>query len=764
MIKPTCLLLAGLLVLPAGADAEAQAEPERRRLTLLVTSGLSGRLVRGERTIADLAAEIDRLAAEARARGDAVAIFDAGRTLLPWAESRYDQGRTMARVLARAGCQAFAPGAMDLTLGLRPLRQLAATAPFPVLRPFEGPDPRLEDFARYVVLESEAAPPGSPRTPIRLALVSVFDDFFAGNLAKSGIAAFLATPADQLAVIPDPSSALRIAVVHSSSTDSSILSRQLTWQLVEAPEGYDLLIDPDFGSDLVVERQTAGGRVILVGRDQNRDRPWTVAEIVLDLEHDGARWRPVGADLVVHDAGEHVEPDRELEGEILALASDFRAASSRPLPGAPASEDVLRRFVLRTVREAAGAEVAILNLGALYEIEPDLLARTPLTVEAIRRLLPFDQYLVAGELTGSQLAGLASASSRRRAGGKPRKSSLIFEGLDPATLKVNGRPLYREDRYRVVTSSFLASGGDDYPALTRLQRAQTLRLPAGPRGPERLGEVREDYVLPRLDDPDRDFVDLERRGLWRFGVDRLGISFEGVQTSADGAYRGAVDSRASADDSASLLATVRLRADQEWRRFRWENRLRGRFGLIDVEDEERSELGDDLTLEISGLFTESSVLGGRFYASLIAESEFRRNVRRGIELPRQLELNLAAGLRWRAGPWPLLRFGLVARHQDDFEDADRFGLFTEAELDLAASSWRPRLTGRFFAESLDNSEATIRRVDAELAFHFEIVGALTFTPELNFYLYDDSRLPGSARYHRLSLGLTYAWAGKHQRR
>ncbi len=747
------LLLAGLLILPAEPAASA-AEPETRRLTLLVTSGLSGRLVRGDLTIAHLAAEIDRLAAEARGRGDAVMIFDAGRTLLPYAESRHDQGRTMARVLARAGCQAFAPDPMDLTLGLWQLRGLATEAPFPVLRPFEGPDPQLEAFAQVAMLSSRGTEPEA-----RLALVSLFDEFFAGNLAKSGIAALVTPPADQLAAIPDPESAIRVAVVHSSASNSSILSRDLTWKLVEAPAGFDLLIDPDFGSDMVVERQTEDGLVLLVGRKQDRDRSWTVAEIVLELERHGERWRPTSADLEVHDVDPEIEPDRELEGEILALIEDFRVASSRPLPGAPATEEELRRFVLGTLREAADAEVAILNLGALHQVDHDLLVATPLTVEAIRRLLPFDQYLVAGDLTGSQLAGLASASGRRRAGGKPRASSLIFEGLDPGSLKVNGRQLHREDRYRVVTSSFLASGGDDYPALTRLERPQTLHLPAG-----RLGELREDYVLPRLDEPDREFLDLGRLGLWRYGVDRLGVSFEGVQTSADEAYFGALDSRASATDSASLLATVRLRADQEWRSFRWENRLRGRFGLIDAEDEDRSELEDDLRLEISGLFTESSVLGGRLYASLIADSEFRRNLRRGVKLPRQLELNLAAGLNWRAGPWPLIRFGLLARHQEDFEDANRFGLFTEAELDLTARGWRPRLTGRFFAESLNNSAATIRRFDAELALHFEIVGTLTFTPEFNFYLYDDSRLPGSARYHRLSLGLAYAWAGKHQRR
>ncbi len=748
----------GLFGSLAPVAGEVVSEPEPRRLTLLVTSGLAGRLVAGGQTIAGLAAEIRRLADAARERGDAVAIFDAGRTFLPYAESRYDEGRTMARVLAHAGCQAFAPDAMDLTLGLWPLAELASDAPFPVLRPFDGADPKLEAFASHAVFEpSPWSASRADEPPLRLVLVSVFDDFYAGNLAKSGIAALLVPAEDRLKAIPEGEPALRVAVVHSAAVDSSMLSRKVTWKLVEKPLGYDLLIDPDFGRDVILQDRTENGSVLLIGRKQERQRPWTVAEIVIDLERPGGRWQPAAATLEVHEIDPSTEPDRDLEGQIIALVDEFRDASSQQLPKAPTDEEELRRFVLRTLREEASAEVAILNLGAFHDIGADLLERPSLTVEEIRRLLPLDQYVVVGELTGSQLAGLVSASNRRKDGGRPLRSSLVFEGLDPGNRKVNGRKLYPEDRYRVVTNSFLASGGDDYPALTRLERSQTLRLSDG-----RLGEVREDYVLPRLEAP-RDFTDLNRRGLWRYGVDRVGLSFEGVETSADDAYLDTVDSRASAVASASLLATVRLRADQQWRSFHWQNRLRGRFGLIDAEGADRSELEDDLRLEISGLFTETNVLGGQLYASLIADSEFRRNTRRGVKLPRQLEFNLAAGLRWQAGPWPLIRFGLVARHQEDFEDADRFGLFTEAELDLVAQGRRPRLTGRFFAESLDNAAATIRRLDAELAFHFEIADALTFTPEINYYLYDDSRLPGSARYYRLSLGLAYAWAGKHQR-
>lgn len=759
----TAFLLGALLVgLFAGSAqplfAESSKSSANRRLTLLVTSGLAGQLVRGDgtETIASLVAEVRKLADAARARGDAVVVFDAGRTLLPYAESRYDEGHMMGRALTLAGCQAFVPEAMDFTLGLTSVSELAADVPFPVLRPFVGPDPRFEVFAPRTVLEPEAG--------LRMVLVSLFDPFFAGNLAKSGIAAVMTKPEEHLAAIPESEPGLRVAVVHSAAKGSSMLSRKMTWKLVEQPLGYDLLIDPDFGNDLVLHRKDEDGPVLLIGRKRSREQPWTISEITLDLELQDGRLRPVAASLEVHGVDPETEPDHQLESEIQALVADFRRASRRPLPdAAPTDVAGLRTFVLESIREAAEAEVAILNLGAMHTVAPALLKSRPLPVEVVRRLLPLDQYLVVGELTGRQLSRLASASRKRRgAGGKPLKSSLIFGGLARSatgSLEVNGRKLFPEDRYRVVTNSFLASGGDDYPALTRLLRPETLHLES-----KRLGEVREDYVLPRLDEAQRPFVDLERRGLWRFGVDRLGISFEGVQTSADDSYRGALDSRASAGNSASLLATVRLRADQLWPSFRWENRLRGRFGLVDAEGEERGELEDDIRLEVSGLFTKARVLGGLFYTSVIVDSEFRRNERFESTLPRQLETNLAAGLRWQRGPWPLIRFGLVARHQEDFEDANRFGIFAEAELEIAGRGRRPAIIGRFFSESLDNSAATIRRLDAEIALRFPIVDSLALTPEFNFYVYDDSRLLGTARYHRLSLGLAYAWNGKHQRR
>ncbi len=749
------------LAVPSTLSSSPSSSTSSPRLTLLVTSGLSGRLAYGETTVATVAAEVRRLADTARARGDGVVVFDAGRTLLPAAESRRDGGRVMSEVLAAAGCQAFVPEAMDFTLGLDALRELTLTAPYPVLRPFVGFDPRLEAFASYAVLTPQGGPVAEE---LRMALVSVYDYFYKGNLAKSGIAAELHSPTEALAAVPEEEPALRVAVVHSAGDNSSMLSRQLTWELVEEPRGYDLVIDPDFGHDLVLRRQDEEQTVLLIGRRQDPGKLWTVAEIVVDLESHEGRWRPAGATLEIHAVDDSSTVNPALDQMIRAAVAEFRQDGARLLhEAAPVSRAELIKFVLDTVREAADAEVSILNLGVFEELAPRLLAEKPLSVEAVRKLLALDQFLVAGELTGAQLRQLHTRSRRRVDDGKPRKSSLVFRGLalsDRGKLEVNGRQLYPEDRYRVVTNSFLASGGDDYPALVGMEQTEGVRIESG-----RLGEVREDFVLPRLADAGRPFVDLERRGLWRYGVDRVGMSLEGVRTSADSSYQTALDSRASASASASLLATIRLRADQEWRNLRWENRLRGRFGLIDSDGESTTELEDDLRLEISALFTGETFLGAQPYASLIFDSEFRRNkTLDGELLPRQLEQNLAAGLRWQTASWPLIRLGLVARHQSDFEDADRLGVFAEAELSLAGRGRWPGIEGRFFAESLENSAATIRRFDAEVELQFPLGNALAFTPEFNFYLYDDSRLPGAARYHRLSLGLAYTWAGKYQRR
>ncbi len=755
-----CLALSLVLtVLCPPAAAQAPAEDEPRTLTLLVTSGLSGHLMSDTGSVAGLVATLRQRAEAARAAGHAVAVLDAGRTLAPYAESRHDGGATMARVLAAAGCQAFAPAPMDLALGFERLEALAGGGAFPVLRPFASDDPRVESLAPRALLDLGGG--------LRLAVVSLFDERYVGEIAAAGIDARPAEPAAALGELAGDASVLRLAVVHSRASGSGLIGRATTWGLVEEPRGFDVLLDPDLGHDLALRREGTAGPVFLVGRRLRSDETWTVAEITLELARRDGRWGGESVALAVHGVDPRAVPDAELQAQIELAVNSFHLANSRQLaPPAPADREQLEEFILRAMRETADAEVAILQRGALRPVAAEHFAAAPLRQEAVMRLLSIDQGLAVVSLSGEQLAELARQSARRGAS----RSALAFLGLtfearDPGPeaevtgLSVNARELFADDLYRVVTSAFLARGGDDYPAFTELdfeilQRDDQLPL-----------ELRDDVVVERLGQAEEPFVRLSRRGLWRYGVDQLGLYFDGVSTSRDPEYENVSDSRASAVDVASLLAEVELRADQLWRTFRWENRLSARFGLVDTEGGEREELDDDLRLEISGVFSGATVLGGDPYVGIILDSELRRNLgSEGVELPRQFEQSLAAGLDWRRALWPRLRLGLLARHQDDVETADRFGLFGEAVFERPAAGRWPGIDGRLFVESVEDDAARVSRLDLDFTLEFPLGETLSFTPAFNVYVYDDSRLQGAAEYQRFSLGLTYSWQGKHQRR
>lgn len=761
------LLVFCLLFVTCSATVRG-AEPGEHHLTLLVTSGLSGRLVdENGQNAAMLAATVRQLAGSAEAKGHGVVVLDAGRALVPYAESRFDTGATMGAVLAAAGCQVFVPDPLDL--GLRASNSadpavlgVAAANPFATLRGFSI------DRGPLGVLEEAAAVSPLPDLPV--VIVGLLDPAFYDDLSVRG-QTIGALDLDSVLQRADPDHhALRIAISHSWSEDGELTGRRSTWDLVEGNSGLDLVIDPDFGQDLVIERLGKEGSLFLVGRhSDSRDR-WSVAEIQLTLRALGKRWAPVSSSLRIHPADPSLPTDPALHRQIGETLAAFNRDSQIRFPEpAPGSREELERFILQAIAELTESEVVVLNRGALRPVAEALFDSGPPTRELIRRLLSIDQWLEVGELKGSELKTLAQQSLQRvDASGALRKSSLEFQGLSykldgstPPKAKsftINGRQVYDDDLYRVATNTYLGRGGDNYEILTSLD-GEVWRLDDG-----RPLEVRDDLVFPRLERAGDGFVDPGARGLWRYGVDKLSIAFEGIDTTADPAYQGVADSRANAENSSTLRSSLRLYGDQEWGHFSWENHLRSRFALVDDTGGSVSEVEDDLRLESSGVFTQARWLGARPFGSLILDTELRANTDgAGNTLPRQLELNLVGGLRWQLPHWPAIRFGWQSRRQSDVDRANLLGAFAEAKWDWPLGLKGPRLSGRIFTEHMVDSGTELQRLDFELQLDFTLTDHLSLTPSFNLYLYNDSRLPGTAEYRRFSIGLTYSWSGKYQR-
>ncbi|MEO8259529.1 MAG: 5'-nucleotidase C-terminal domain-containing protein [Acidobacteriota bacterium] len=149
-------------------------------------------------------------------------------------------------------------------------------------------------------------------------------------------------------------------------------------------------------------------------------------------------------------------------------------ASRVPLEGRAlrlrASETNLGDLIADAIRADAGADLAILNSGA---IRGDRLHQAgPLTRRTLLELHPFGNIVCKVEVTGRiVLEALNSGVSKlpAAAGQFPQVSGLTM-GVDPSApvgqrvrdVRINGRPLELDRIYTVAIPDFVLSGGDEY--------------------------------------------------------------------------------------------------------------------------------------------------------------------------------------------------------------------------------------------------------------------------------------------------------------
>jgi 2',3'-cyclic-nucleotide 2'-phosphodiesterase (5'-nucleotidase family) len=136
-----------------------------------------------------------------------------------------------------------------------------------------------------------------------------------------------------------------------------------------------------------------------------------------------------------------------------------------------AGETNLGNLVADAVRETVSADAAIVNGGAIRAGVP----AGEVTVAHLYNVLPFDTYIVAFQLKGSELRALLEdglGGFERMGGGFPHVSgmSYTFNASAPAgsrlrEVRVGGDALNDGDLYVVALNDFLAAGGDGYRGL-----------------------------------------------------------------------------------------------------------------------------------------------------------------------------------------------------------------------------------------------------------------------------------------------------------
>jgi 5'-nucleotidase len=160
---------------------------------------------------------------------------------------------------------------------------------------------------------------------------------------------------------------------------------------------------------------------------------------------------------------------RELDTEVgrAAVPLDARESYTRR------EETPLGRFLAGLLRDRVGAQVGLLNSGAIRGNR--VIPAGPITKRDIRALLPFSNTVTLLEVTGSALRAALerSVDELPRPTGHFLQTAGIGMTVDPTRpagqrvgpVTIEGRPLDPASLYRVAVPDYLARGQDGYPML-----------------------------------------------------------------------------------------------------------------------------------------------------------------------------------------------------------------------------------------------------------------------------------------------------------
>ncbi len=126
----------------------------------------------------------------------------------------------------------------------------------------------------------------------------------------------------------------------------------------------------------------------------------------------------------------------------------------------------LAQLTLQAMKDIAHADFAVVNTGGIR----DSLPGGRITYKDVLKIHPFANMLVTVELTGTEVAAYMEVARKMSAnsGAYAQWAGISVTPRDGqgAELRIAGRPVEPGKTYRLVISSFLATGGDGYPKMT----------------------------------------------------------------------------------------------------------------------------------------------------------------------------------------------------------------------------------------------------------------------------------------------------------
>ena len=652
-------------------------------------------------------------------------VLDAGDALGPNAMSRFDGGATMCAAMNRAKYAAMVVGNHDLSLGWDVLETRQKEIDFPML-------------AANLVRKDGGTPlPGYTMVKagdVQAGIIGVLGPQVAHKIDPGHLSGLrVGDPVkvvDSLAVVLREKKAQCVIVLaHMDETSALNFAREV--------EGVDLIVAGGF-SDLDRGLRVPGlirlvnGLTLVVAPGNGV----SIGRVVLHLSQDSEGNMKV-VDVVAEQipVDRSVEPDPEVEQLVNDLRQRYEQVASQKI--GQISGKTYRdqgRIVTGLMRRYLDSEVGIINRGGLGLVPSNRV----LKVGHIDHLVPFDDRLVKMRLTGAQLLSIF----RRSQNAPQEEMRLIFSGLEKNT--INGRPIQKNESYRVVVVEFLANGGDGYGEFRKGTDVVFTGMPLRQMVVYALRDTQA-VLVPRK------FATLRSDGIWHMNWTVKGAFNRNYIDGTTLAYRAQRErvSFLSGKTSLAWNTTMNLMVVRDMGKQLLtldQSLVIGQVGTA-FDNLTRSE--DQMETDLIYRYRTQSVadpfvLAG--YSTALREVEGQR--------PRLLRGS--AGFQRRFGRRLIVRLG--ARGQRDLAvDANDIGaeVYLDYRQSLGSGKLRSRL--RSFTGFTDRHVVSLENYNS---LAFPLVGELSLSVQQNNFLYRVNRIgntpvEGIANRWNLTLGLVY---------
>ncbi|MDB5590162.1 bifunctional UDP-sugar hydrolase/5'-nucleotidase [Enterovirga sp.] len=403
-----------------------------------------------------------------RARGLPMLFCHAGDTFSPSLMSGFDQGEHIVALTNLIEPDVFVPGNHEFDFGKEAYFKRMAEARFPF-------------FGANMTLADGSPVPGMKGTEIytfggvKIGLVGLVMEEVP-QVSHSGDLRFepvMATLRREVEALRAKGADILVAVTHTDRAVDNQIVRSRLVDILLTGHDHDLAITYD-GKTVMVESNEEGNFV-------------TAIDVTARVSGEGlartVAWSP---NFRVHDSAT-VTPDPDMtrvvaayEGELskvldVVLGTTEVALDSRTSV-VRSEEAALGNLVTDAMREAAGADVTVMNAGSIRanEIYP---AGAQLRRRDILSELPFGNTTVLVEMTGADLVATLEhgfSAVGEPSGRFPQVSGLkvTYSGRAPVgrrvrSVTIGGQEIDLDRRYRVAANNYMLGGGDGYAMLAR---------------------------------------------------------------------------------------------------------------------------------------------------------------------------------------------------------------------------------------------------------------------------------------------------------